>query len=244
MKEFLFGNIQIGFKSQGLLYKVSCGVRTPHETQSYSHYQTKIIFWEWGRERRREKYREERDWWNPVYKPVLRISPLLYVTVCASFLFWSLCLCCVPLLSFSISAFFFFSSLVLLFFFFLCVTLSIYREIPKKLFPYFLSTDQLMEQFALVFLSTTPNFVFSRAHYSAFLLFLFVPSHFKFPLFRWWHLHFSTFQAHFPHFLVMPFPISHFTFLFYLFCFYLFLSIGSRQQTTHVAFIFIFIFFS
>ena len=47
--------------------------------------------------------------------------------------------------------------------FFLCVTFSIYREIPKKLFPYFLSTDQLMEQFALVFLSTTPNFVFSRA---------------------------------------------------------------------------------
>ena len=56
-------------------------------------------------------------------------------------------------------------------FFFLCVTLSIYREIPKKLFPYFLSTDQLMEQFASVFLSTTPNFVFSRAHYSAFLSF-------------------------------------------------------------------------
>ena len=125
-------------------------------------------------------------------------------------------------------------------FFFLCVTLSIYREIPKKLFPYFLSTDQLMEQFASVFLSTTPNFVFSRAHYSAFLLFLFVPSHFKFPLFRWWHLHFSTFRAHFPCFLVVPFPISHFTFLFYLFCFYLFLFIGSRQQTTHVAFIFIF----
>ena len=47
--------------------------------------------------------------------------------------------------------------------FFLCMTFFIYREIPKKLFPYFLSTDQLMEQFALVFLSTTPNFVFSRA---------------------------------------------------------------------------------
>ena len=105
---------------------------------------------------------------------------------------------------------------------------------------YFLSTDQLMEQFASVFLSTTPNFVFSRAHYSAFFLFLFVPSHFKFPLFHWWHLHFSTFRAHFPCFLVVPFPISHFTFLFYLFCFYLFLFIGSRQQTTHVAFIFIF----
>ena len=44
VKEFLFGNIQIGFKSQGLLYKVSCTeLGTPHETQSYLHYQTKII---------------------------------------------------------------------------------------------------------------------------------------------------------------------------------------------------------
>ena len=47
--------------------------------------------------------------------------------------------------------------------FFLCVTFSIYREIPKKLFLYFLSIGQLMEQFASIFLSTTPNFVFSRA---------------------------------------------------------------------------------
>ena len=50
VKEFLFGNIQIEFKSQGHLYKVLCTeLRTPHKTQSYLHYQTKIIIWEWWR---------------------------------------------------------------------------------------------------------------------------------------------------------------------------------------------------
>ena len=90
MKEFLFGNVQIEFKSQGLLYKVLCTeLRTPHKTQSYLHYHTKMIIWEWWRER--ERYRDERDWWNPIYKPVLCISPLLYVSlsICAS-LFCSL----------------------------------------------------------------------------------------------------------------------------------------------------------
>ena len=44
VKEFLFGNIQIEFKSQELLYKASSiELGTPHETQSYSFYQTKII---------------------------------------------------------------------------------------------------------------------------------------------------------------------------------------------------------
>ena len=44
VKEFLFGNVQIGFKSQGLLYKVSCiKLGTPHETQPNLFYQTKII---------------------------------------------------------------------------------------------------------------------------------------------------------------------------------------------------------
>ena len=54
VKKFLFGNIQIEFKSQGLLYKVLCtGLRTPHKIQSYLHYQMKIIIWEWERERER-----------------------------------------------------------------------------------------------------------------------------------------------------------------------------------------------
>ena len=44
VKEFLFGNIQIEFKSQELLYKASSiELGTPHETQSYLFYQTKII---------------------------------------------------------------------------------------------------------------------------------------------------------------------------------------------------------
>ena len=44
VKEFLFGNVQIGFESQGLLYKVSCiELGTPHEIQPYLFYQKKII---------------------------------------------------------------------------------------------------------------------------------------------------------------------------------------------------------
>ena len=44
VKEFLFGNIQTEFKSQGLLYKVLCTeLKTPHKTQFYLYYQTKII---------------------------------------------------------------------------------------------------------------------------------------------------------------------------------------------------------
>ena len=44
VKEFLFGNIQIEFKSQGLLYKTSfIELGTPREAQPYLFYQTKII---------------------------------------------------------------------------------------------------------------------------------------------------------------------------------------------------------
>ena len=173
MKKFLFGNIQIEFKSQGLLYKVLCTeLGTPHKTQSYLHYQTNIIIWDWERERERERERdrEERDWWNLVYKPVLRISPLLYVVlaVCAS-LFCSLCLFYVCICSLFLYQPFF-SSLRPPFFY-LCVPLSIYREIPKKLFLALLSTDQIMEQFLSVFSCTTPNFMFSRD--PLFSLFLF-----------------------------------------------------------------------
>ena len=43
VKEFLLGNVQIRFKNQGLLYKTSSmELRTPHETQPYLFYQTKI----------------------------------------------------------------------------------------------------------------------------------------------------------------------------------------------------------
>ena len=162
------------------MYKVLCTeLGTPHKTQSYLHYQTKIIIWEWGgeRERERERDKEERDWWNPVYKPVLRISPLLYValSVCAS-LFCSLYVfaVCVFALFFCICLFFSLPS-VLFFFFFLLVraSLSIYREIPKKLFLVILSTDQIMEQFSSVFFS--PQLLISCSavtHFSAFFSFI------------------------------------------------------------------------
>ena len=43
LREFLFGNFQMGFKSQGLLYKVLCmELGTPHETQPYLFSQTRI----------------------------------------------------------------------------------------------------------------------------------------------------------------------------------------------------------
>ena len=106
------------------MYKVLCTeLRTSHKTQSYLHYQTKMIIWEWWRER--ERYRKERDWWNPVYKPVLRISPLLYVSlsICASLFFLS------PPSSF----------------FFACWRLFIYREVWETAPTFFRSsTDRLM----------------------------------------------------------------------------------------------------
>ena len=142
VKKFWFGNIQIGFKSQRLLYKVSCTeLGTPHETQSYLHYQTKIIIWEW------ERYREERDWWNPVYKSVLRIFPLFYValSVCAS-LFCSLYVfaVCIFALSFCIYLLFFSSLFSLSFFFSSCLPLFIER-LRRSCSLLFLSTDQIME---------------------------------------------------------------------------------------------------
>ena len=97
------------------------------------------------RERKRERYREERDQWNPVYKPMLRISPLLYVAyfsfalccslyLCLSFLF-SLCLCCVCICSlFLYLPSFFLFPLVL---FILLVEGSLFIEKFEKLLPPF-----------------------------------------------------------------------------------------------------------
>ena len=75
---------------------------------------------------------------------MLRNPPLLDVTlaVCASLFFVLYVFAmCVYLLSFCVSAFFSFFFLFIV----LCVPLSIYREIPKKLFLILLSTDQIME---------------------------------------------------------------------------------------------------
>ena len=122
LREFLFGNFQIGFKSQGLLYKVSCmELGTPHETQPYLFSQTKIQVWEWGRER----FWEEEDRWNPIYKPMLSVwCYTLYP--CLSFFsllsVFALCVCNCSL--FCVSAFFFLS----LFLLFSCAWLSLFIE--------------------------------------------------------------------------------------------------------------------
>ena len=147
---------------------------------------------------------------------MLRISPLLDVTpsVCASSFLFSLCLC-------RVHAFALFLCLCLLFFpffpffspFYLYVPLYIYREIPKKLFLIFLSTNQIMEQFSSVFSSTTLNFMFSRD--SLFSLFLFY-------LFRCFLNSFFLVcdsplsPNRVPHFLVVTFLYSLFSFSIFL----------------------------
>ena len=68
------------------------------------------------------------------------------------FYFLSVFAMCVYLLSFFVSLPSSFSLP-----FFLCVTFSIYREIPKKLFLYFLSTDQLTPQL-LILCSVVPHY--------------------------------------------------------------------------------------
>ena len=130
----------------------------------------KLLF---KREREREWYREERDWWNPVYTNLCCVFLFCFMLLSLSvplFFVLSMSLLCVYLLSFSVSAFFFFSSPSSLFFY-LCVPLSIYREIPKKLFLALLLTDQIMKYFLSIFSSTTLNFMFSRD--PLFSLFLF-----------------------------------------------------------------------
>ena len=148
MKEFLFGNVQIGFKNQRLLYKESCmELGTPHETQSYLHFQTKIQIWEWGREREREIEKKGTDEipYTNLCCVILLCLMLLSLSVPLFFLL-SMSLLCVCTYSLFVSLSFFFSS-----FLYLCVPLSNYKEIPKKLFLILLSTDQIMEQFSSVF---------------------------------------------------------------------------------------------
>ena len=58
VKEFLFGNIQIEFKSQGLLYKASSiELGTPHETHPICFTKQKLLF-----ENEGDRDKEERDW--------------------------------------------------------------------------------------------------------------------------------------------------------------------------------------
>ena len=148
VKEFLFGNIQIGFKSLGLLYKVSCTeLGTPHETHSYLHYQTKIIIWEWGRERERDI---EKKGTNEIpYINLCCVFLLCFMLLSLSvplFFVLSMSLLCVYLLSFSVSAFFF--SLPPRPLFFACWRLFIYKEVWESAPTFFRSsTDRLMGNF-------------------------------------------------------------------------------------------------
>ena len=173
---------------------------------------------------------------------MLRISPLLYVAlaVCTS-LFCSLYVfsVCVFALFFLYLPYFFLPSILIFLLFYLCVPLSIYREIPKKLFLALLSTDQIMEQFLSVFSSTTPNFMFSRD--PLFRLFLF--SLFRYFLNSFFLVRDSPLSPNcVPHFLVMIslyslisfsiilllhllLPVAIFNSLSLFFCFILFLFI-------------------
>ena len=102
---------------------------------------------------------------------MLCIPPLLDVTlsVLPRFFFFSLCLYSVCVLSLFLCIL-----LALFFFLFLCVPLSIYREIPKKLFPYFSLNWSDHGVVFVSFPSTTPNFMLSRHPlFSFFLSYLF-----------------------------------------------------------------------
>ena len=132
VKEFLFGNIQIEFKSQGLLYKVLCmELGTPHKTQSYLHYQTKIIIWEWGRERERERR-----------KGLVKSRIQTCVAYFSSTLCCSLYLC----LSFFCSLYVF---VVCVFALFFCICLFFF-SLPSSLF--FLDNGRLAFLWLLIFL--------------------------------------------------------------------------------------------
>ena len=147
LREFLFGNVQIGVTSQGLVFKASCmELGTFHETRSYLHYQAKFQICEWGRER----FWEEKDRWNPIYKPMLGILPLLDVTLSgrAFFFFFSLFLCSVCVLDLFLCIYLPFS---------VCA-LQFIKELRSSFPLFLLLTDQFMGLFESVFL---PQFLTS-----------------------------------------------------------------------------------
>ena len=91
LREFLFGNSQIGFGNQGLVLQVSyMELGTPYKTWSYLFYQTKIWFWE----RERERFGKELTYfhiqtYSRNFSKPPRASPLLFALfVCLFFLFF------------------------------------------------------------------------------------------------------------------------------------------------------------
>ena len=182
----------------------------------------KLLF---ERERERERKREREIEKKGTDEIPYCISPLLYValSVCASFI------CCLYVFVVCVFALFFCMCLLLFFllssssfFFYLCVPLSIYREIPKKLFLVLPSTDQIMERFLSVISSTVPNFMFNRD--PLFSLFLF-------SLFRCLLNSFLVCDSplspnRVPHFLVVIFLYSLLSFSIILLLLHLLLSVA------------------
>ena len=120
-----------------------------------------------------ERFWEEEDWWNPIYKPML--SAWCYsLYPCLSFVF-SLCLCylCTCFLFVSLPSF----SLLLFFsfFFFLSYVLPLFIETPKELFPYFSLNWSDHGTVFVNFSSTIPYSMLSHEPLFSFLLFLFAP---------------------------------------------------------------------
>ena len=141
-------------------------LRTPHKTQSYLFYRTKIQIWEWGREilRRRGLMKSN-------IQTYARCLILLSLSV-PLFCFLSMSLICVCTCSLFVSLPSFFSL-----FFLTCLPLFIerlqrsYRETPKKLFPYFSLNWSDHGAVFINFSSTTPNFMLSRDPLFSFFLF-------------------------------------------------------------------------
>ena len=171
-----------------------------------------------------------------------------YARYSSSAWYYSLCPC-LSFFSFSFFLSIVFAVCVLTFFFYICLlfsfsffsfvcTPSIYREIPKKLFPYFSLNWSDHGAVFVSFSSTAPNFLLSRDPFFSFFSLLFVSYLFKLPLFSLWHPHFSTFQVHFHQTVFLTFWWCHFiihfsAFVFVLLdlCRYFAFVLGSRLWT-------------
>ena len=131
--------------SQGLVFKASCmELGTSHETRSYLHYQAKFRFENEGERDLEKKMTDKIPYSNLCY--VFLLCLMLLSLSCLSF-FSSLYVfaLCVYFLSFCVSCQPFF-----LFCFRVCLSLFIER-FQRSCSLIFLSTDQIMEQFSLVF---------------------------------------------------------------------------------------------
>ena len=151
MREFLFGNIQIGVTSQRLLFKASCmELETPHETRYYLHYQEKI-----QRERERESKKGLMKSHIQTYAAYSSSAWCYSLYLCLSLFLLSLSLLCVYLLS--LCVFFLFFIL-----FFACSS-PIYRRTKKQFFPILALNSSIQGAVWVSFSSIIPNFMVSLA---------------------------------------------------------------------------------